>query len=85
VKKQFIRGVKKFKVKVTSHKNGAGMGQCTLVSAGFQTGGFAMGGEKERKGGEVTRGEERRHSASRLKLFNDLGPLRCAFVTLCEK
>jgi len=28
-------GVKRSKVKVTSHKNSAGVGLCTLVSAGF--------------------------------------------------
>ena len=28
-------GIERTKVKVTSHKNTAGMGLCTLVSAGF--------------------------------------------------
>jgi len=32
---QFYFGVKRSKVKVTSHKNIAGVGLCTLVSAGF--------------------------------------------------
>jgi len=33
--KTFILGVKRLKVKVTSHKNIAGVGLCTLVRAGF--------------------------------------------------